>query len=389
MSVAGAAGSDALVHGLGHELVRPDWAPIVDEEVAALIARYPLPRAAATPRVVWRSPRPMSAAALVDHGGEALFVKRHDPRVRSAEQLTLEHELARRLREGGIPLPRVLVDGSGETALACDGAVYELHERAPGVDAYRDAASWTPFRTLAHARSAGAALARLHVAAARVTLAPRPPAVLTSSCAVLSAPDPLASVGSLARSRPGLARFLEGRSWEKDMARYHLPAIRRAAPLLARLPPRWGHGDWHPSNLTWTTADDDAAVAGVLDLGCANRTRAAHDLAVALERSVVSWLDLEGTRRAGADLDAAHALLDGYESVRRLTRDELSATVEVLPVVHLEYALSEGEYFAEVLGSPERAELTYTTYLVGHTAWFAGSEGSELLDSLRRRATGR
>jgi hypothetical protein len=281
----------------------------------------------------------------------------------------------------------VLRADSGLSFVACGDAVYEVHRTAPGIDLYRDAMSWTPFTSLGHARAAGAALARLHRAAASFRRAARPPAVLTSSCEVITAADPIEAVGQLAARRPGLGRYLAGRRWQDDLTRHHLPVIRRAAPLLAALRPQWAHGDWHPSNLTWTSAGPDADVAGVFDLGLANRTFVAHDLATALERSTVSWLDLDTTGKAEADLDAVDALLDGYEAAAgALGAAGLAAVAEVLPVVHLEYALSETEYFADVVHSPGNLVLAYDGYLVGHTRWFEGPEGAALLDHLRRRA---
>jgi Ser/Thr protein kinase RdoA (MazF antagonist) len=406
----GAAG--LLVHGMGTELVAPDWAPLTDSEVRGVLAAYPgcrelAARAEAGPpeaeaQVSWRSPRPLSAAALVRTGPREVFVKRHDPRVRTAAQLAAEHAFAAHLRAHGVPVPTVLRTAGGATALTRAAGVYEVQERAPGADLYRDAMSWTPYTSLGHARAAGRALALLHAAAAGFRRRARPPAVLTSSCAVVTAADPVAVVATLAARRPGLGRYLAGRRWQDDLTRHHLPVIRRAAPLLAGLPPQWTHGDWHPSNLTWApggpawarggpgTAPDGpgTAVAGVIDLGLANRTFAVHDLATALERATVSWLDLAGTGRAEADLDAVDALLAGYQSVRPLAPPERAALAELLPVVHLEYALSEAEYFASVLRSPDRASLAYDTYLIGHTRWFTGPAGSALLEHLRRAAAG-
>ncbi|MBO0770710.1 MAG: aminoglycoside phosphotransferase family protein [Actinobacteria bacterium] len=373
---------------MGTDPAEPDWSPLTDPEVSAVLAEYQLDGAdgAADAVVTWRSPRPMSAAALVRRGGTTVFVKRHDPRVRTASQLAAEHAFAARLRAGGLPVPAVLRPAAGGTSVTRDGYVYEVHETAPGADLYRDAVSWSPFASLGHARAAGAALARLHQAAAGFGRPARPMAVLTSSCAVITAPDPVAEVSRLAGRRPGLARALAGRDWQRDLARHLLPAIGRAAPLLAALPPLWGHGDWHPSNLTWTDATPAAQVAAVFDFGLANRTSAAHDLAVALERSTISWLSLPASGHPQADLDAAGALLDGYESVRPLGRAEAAALAEVLPVAHLEYALSEVEYFADVVHSPDNTELAYDGYLVGHARWFAGPDGAVLLDHLRRRA---
>ena len=80
------------------------------------------------------------------------------------------------------------------------------------------------------------------------------------------------------------------------------------------------------------------------------------------------------------------ALLDGYESVRPLSPAEAFALPEILPVAHVEFALSEVEYFADVTGSAANAELAYDGYLFGHARWFAGPAGTAVLDHLRRRA---
>ena len=368
-----------LAHGMGRVLVEPDWPPLTDEEVSGVLARYGRPDAAV---VSWHSPRPMSAAALVRHGGEELFVKRHHLLVRTAGQLAAEHALAAHLHALGVAVPAVLRLPDGGTTVGSGDYVYEVHARADGIDLYRDVLSWEPFTSLHHARAAGAALARFHRASASFGLPARPPGVLTNSCEVVTAPDPLAAVARLAAQRPGLASYLDRRRWRDDLTRYHQPAIARLAPLLPGLGRLWGHGDFHPSNLTWTAPSPDADVVAVIDLGLANRTFAAHDLAVAIERSAVAWLDLAETGRATADIPAVDALLAGYQAVRPLSGTELLAVAWLLPVVHLEYALSEVEYFASVVHSPSNADLAYDTYLVGHTRWFAGPDGSALLSHL-------
>lgn len=394
---AGSTGSGAagLVHGMGRELVEPDWSPLTTDEVRAVLGYYPASDLGGPPAeavVGWRSPRPMSAAGLVrwpggGHGdendGRSLFVKRHDPRVRTAGQLTAEHDFIAYLRGSGVPIPAVLRTRRGPTAVSFGGSVYEIHQAALGADRYRDAVSWSPFRTLGDAYAAGSALARLHRAAAGFSRPGRPQAVLVATCEVVTSRDPVAAVAGMLRERPGLARYLGRRGWAGDLARYHVPVIGRAAPRLAPLPRQWGHGDWHPSNLTWSSAAGSGRVAGVFDFGLANRTFAVHDLATALERSTVAWLDLAETGHAAADTEAIGALLDGYESVRPLSRDEAAALPEVLPVVHLEYALSEIEYFADVVAAPGLAGLAYDGYLVGHTRWFEGAEGSAVTEYLR------
>ena len=55
-------------------------------------------------------------------------------------------------------------------------------------------------------------------------------------------------------------------------------------------------------------------------------------------------------------------------------------------MVHVEYALSEVEYFAHVVSSAANADLAYDGYLLGHAAWFGTPDGATVLDHLRRRA---
>jgi Ser/Thr protein kinase RdoA (MazF antagonist) len=382
-----------LVHGMGQELVEPDWPPLTDDEVSEVLGGWGTADSADPPAVTWRSPRPMSAAALVRRGTVTVFLKRHHVGVRNPAQLAAEHAFAAHLRRRGQPVPLVLHRANGQSVLRRGEFCYEAHELAEGVDLYRDAVSWSPYTSRGHAFAAGRALAALHLAAADFPAPARPFAALMNSCRLICAADPRAEADRLAGERPALAAYLAGRGWPQDFTAYLLPLIRRAAPLARTLPGQWGHGDWHPSNLTWTSADADAQVSGSFDFGLANRTFAVHDLATALERSVVPWLDLDpktpknrettgaGAGTADADLDATAALLDGYQQVRPLTGIEAAALPRVLPVVHLEYALSEAGYFTDVTRSPADADLAYE-YLIGHARWFGQPQGATLLGFL-------
>jgi Ser/Thr protein kinase RdoA (MazF antagonist) len=328
----------------------------------------------------------MSAAALVHFANETVFVKRHHAAVRTPERLRVEHQFSNHLRARGQALPAVLRCANGDTVVLGGDFIYEVHAMATGVDLYRDVPSWYPFTSLGHARTAGRALALFHRAARDFSLPPTGPGVLASSVAIVASADPLAELRRLIAARPGLARAVAHRSLVEDFAHYHLSAVEKTAPLLRALGAQWAHGDWHASNLIWSSTRPNATVTGVLDLGLANRTFAVHDLAVALERSTVDWLDLAGTGHVTADLEVVDALLDGYEEVHPLDERELAALVAVLPVVHLEYALSEVEYFAEVVRTPANANLAYDGYFIGHTRWFEEAAGSVLIDHVQRRA---
>ncbi len=380
-AAAGAPQGPHAVHGTGRELAGSDWLPLTDDELRGVLGRRDPGGLGREPVVTWRSPRPMSAAALVRHGDAALFVKRHHLGVRTPGQLAAEHAFATHLRARGLPVPAVLRLAGGETVLSRGEYCYEAHQVADGIDLYREAVGWSPYASLGHAHAAGAVLARLHLAAADFRPPARPPAVLMTSCQVIAAPDPLEAAAALVASRPALAAYLAGRRWEDDFEAVLTPLIAAAAPSLAALPSQWAHGDWHPSNLTWTSAAPDARVAGIFDFGLANRTSAVHDLAVALERTVVSWPALHQGGTAAADLTAAAFLLDGYQTVRPLSDAEAAALPLILPVAHVEYALSEADYFTSVAVSAGGADLAYE-YLIGHAWWFGQPPGATLLGFL-------
>lgn len=378
-----------LVHGMGQEEVPATWPPLDDTEVRRLLARYREALGPGDPgraTVAWRSPRPWSAAALVDvpgrFGALRLFVKRHPPGLRTPADLAVEHGLAALVRAGGIVVPEVLRDDTGATAVAAAAGVYEVQSAAPGLDLYREVPSWQPYACPLHARTAGRALARFHRAAATFPAPARPAGPLVVSTAVVASGDPCGALGNLFEERPALAAAVDPATVQRDFVRWHLPAVERVQPLLARCGDGWGHGDWHPSNLTWTASGAAARVAAVLDLGLANRTAAVHDLAVAIERAGVDWLAPAG--RVRADLPAVTALLRGYGDERPLTDAERAALPDAVRVAHVEYALSEVEYFAACARSPGDVTLAYRDYFVGHGEWFASPAGGDLLDAVRR-----
>ena len=378
-----------LVHGMGKSLVAPHWPPLTPVEAAGVMGHYPaLGRPGQPVKLLWLSPRPTSAAALATNGQSTAFIKRHHPAVRSGEQLQAEHALAAHLRAGGQPVPEVLRTSGGLTTLEQGGWVYEVHARAEGFDTYRDSLSWSPFGGTGHARAAGQALARFHLASRSFAGPERRPGPLVNSCALITAASPLSALRALVGQRPALANALAGRPAEADFAQYVLPFCGRAGALLSRLPRWWGHGDWHSSNLTWNSEGPDASVAGVIDLGLANLTFAVHDLALAIERNCIDWLDLAGAGEPRADERALAALVEGYQDVRPISSDEAATLPLVLPICHVEHALSEVEYFAGIVGSEEDADLAYDSYLLGHLRWFAGATGEAMLARVAALAIG-
>ena len=213
--------------------------------------------------------------------------------MRDREGLLEEHRFLNYLRAHGAPVPRVFAAASGETAIEIGEWTYEVHEAPEGVDLYEDALSWTPFRSAAHARSAGEALARLHLASRGFDAPRRKPRPLVASFTIFAAEDPRAAMELYLTARPALARGCGYARWPATrrlnlLAPFHAELL----PLLPALAPLWTHNDLHASNLLWSDAGDDARAVAIIDFGLADRTNAVHDLAHAIERNIVEWLVL-------------------------------------------------------------------------------------------------
>lgn len=371
-------GTEPLVHGMGTSLVDPDWPPIDPGEAAGVLAAYGW---SGSVQVTWRSPRPMSAAALVQTAPAAYFVKRHHARVRSSADLVAEHDFARHLAEHDVTVPAVCRMANGATVLVRGPWRYEVHELAPGEDRYRDDPSWSPFHTPVDATAAGRALAALHLAAADYPATERALGPLMSSVAIIDAADPLAAAHAWFARRPKVTAAIATRPLLAELERLAVPFLAQLAPLRQGLERRWGHGDWHPSNLMWAGSPNQSAVAAVIDFGLCNRTFAAHDVAVAIERSAIDWLGLRPDRPP-VDRRGALALLEGYRRRARPGAGFGHLVAAFLPLCHLEYALSEIEYFTSVIDSPGNATLAAEQFLLGHLRFLGEPAGAQLLEAL-------
>lgn len=378
----------AKTHGMDGTLVEPDWPPLTLAEVRALLTEFP---ACPEPiEILTVSPRPFSAASVVATGSNRVFIKRHHRTVRDREGLLEEHRFMIHLRAHGAQVPLVFAARSGETAIESGEWTYEVHEVPEGVDVYADALSWTPFRSKAHARSAGESLAQLHQASQGFNAPPRKTQPLVSSFTIFAPEDAGAAMKRYLAARPALAVDAVTRESCDEALELLAPFHAELKPLLPALQPLWTHNDLHASNLIWSDASDDAQAVAVIDFGLADRTNAMHDLALAIERNIVEWLafreGLEHTQDVPVHLDHLWALLDGYESVRPLSDEEAAALVPMTALCHAEFALTEADYFLGALHSRENARACSEGYLAGHARWFRGAGGQQLLNVIGRWA---
>ena len=378
----------AKAHGMDGRLVEPDWPPLTLREVRALLSDF---SGCGEPiEILSLSPRPFSAASVVATTSGRVFIKRHSRKVRDRSGLLEEHRFMQHLREHGAPVPRIFAASSGETAIESGEWTFEVHEVPAGVDLYEDALSWTPFRSTSHARSAGEALARLHLATQGFEAPRRKAQPLVAGFTIFAAEDPGAAMERYLAARPALAEDAVAREGCDEALELLAPFHSELRSLLPALEPLWTHNDLHASNLLWSNASDGAQATAIIDFGLADRTNAVHDLAHAIERNIVEWLDLVEDSTQGEKvrvyIDHLEAFLDGYESVRPLSEEEAAALAPMTALCHAEFALTETDYFLGVLHSKEKARIASIDYLVGHALWFRGAGGIRLLDAIRRWA---
>ncbi|MQY19728.1 phosphotransferase enzyme family protein [Nocardia macrotermitis] len=339
----------------------PDWPPLTIGEINDVLREHDS-RCFPAVDIEWRSPRPLSTTALVRCAdGSEQVVKRVPVGLRDAGALAEEHAFMDHLRAQEIPVPEVWSYSGAEFS-------YEFQLPGAGEDRYRDAFSWSPYLSDAHAAASGAMLARIHCAAEGYDAPARP---LRPLCSTLCA-DPVAAVERHLAARPALAEFLAERDWRADLRAAHAPG----AIDLSGLKPLWTHNDWHGTNLLWHGDE----ITAVLDFGLADRTTAVFDIATAIERFAIDWLAPGRGEPVRVHTAQLAAFLRAYREIRPLTARERAALPEILPLVHIHYELSEIDYFRSVLPRPNRenAEIAYRSYFLGHLQWAASAPGRAL-----------
>jgi Ser/Thr protein kinase RdoA (MazF antagonist) len=355
---------DDLVFGMGAEsIVRRDWPSLTLPEIEAVLGEE-------VAEIEWRSPRPLSTTARIRLAdGRHLITKRLPLGLRTPEALAEEHGFMDHVRECGIPVP------GARTAGVRGDFVYEVQELGVGEDLYQGAFSWSPYHPAGHAGPAGAMLGRLHIAAEGYEAPARPWRPLKSGFSLFGAADPIAAIEQIAARRPQLADFLAARDWRSDVERLLVPFHQRLGDTLA---PLWTHNDWHGTNLLWADDGHQPSITSVLDFGLADRTTAAYDLAIAIERFAVDWVGLRDGAPAPISEHQLQHFLAGYGSVRPLSAAESSALPNLFPLCHAEYELSEIDYFLSVVpgGSEKNAEIAYRDWFLGHAEWALGRSES-------------
>ncbi|MDL2172317.1 MULTISPECIES: phosphotransferase enzyme family protein [Asaia] len=388
--------------GLWGKEAQRDWPLITKDEAKHVLAAFGLESKAP---ISWHSARPFSAVARVSNpGGQVWFLKRHHHQLRDRGALAEEHRLISHLSENGLPVacPRECTSesaGSGSTILVSGAWCYECFPALAGLDLYRDTMSWEPYRSPDEAFEAGSALARFHRAGRSFKAPSRSTRPLVSALTpFLGEADPEIAFRGWVKAQPALSEALDRQGGLSPLIAALTPAITQARPFLKTPALHWGHGDWHGSNLIWDCKEagqslpDRTIVRAPFDFGMADLTTRAFDIAVALERSMVDWMnphavsptskrDFVHTDQSvdyATRPDHTAAFLAGYDQEEALGPHDREEIAAMLPLAHVAFACSEVWYYDTLLRAPDTTEVTWETYLIGHLDWFDSPPGRNL-----------
>lgn len=391
-------------HGMAGELVHRDWATLTLSDVNDLARDYPqfgsTDRSTdASLKILWHSPRPFSSAALLATAEGQFFIKRTYHSFRNRQDIQQEHDFMAHLEQKGIAVAQLLHNRHAQTVTQLGEWVYEIHHALQGVDLYADIHSWQAFFYPQHAYAAGQMMAQLHHAAIDYDCGPRASHYLLGNQRLLDQPDLIAAIQSRIASDPCLKLFMLQRlAKTDDQAEFEVFLKRiqhqhlQLYPNLHSLIRLWTHNDLHSSNMFWSNRSATAQVSAVIDFGLSDQTSMLYDFAVAIERNCIAWLDLT-VSDAGADPADGKTPSDikiDWDSVTQLIRgylaaggryDQIQHVAQMLPLVHIDFALYELVYFIEITQNTQHAEAAYR-YLIDHTAWFCGKQGQDFLVAL-------
>jgi len=275
------------------------------------------------------------------HSGTRFILTLYERRIDYAD-LPYFLDLLDHLAGKGCPVPRTMHDRSGASYRMVEGKAAALIEFLPGVSPTRP--------TAAQARSVGAVLAQLHLAARDFPLARANGMDFAASSAILDA----CTAARLATIHPDLPAMLD-------------PAHQAAALDLATLPASQTHTDLFPDNVLML----DEQVTGLIDFYFACTGPMVLDLAV----THAAWC----FDRDNCYLPAlGAALLEGYESVRPLESAERALFADIAKGACLRFVASRAE---DWLDTPDDALVTRKDPMQFVERWrFYEKAGARLLD---------
>lgn len=337
------------------------WPALTESEVNAVFQHYP--STGNLQEIRWQSDRPLSAAGLVRTDRGLFFVKRHSRVVRNPEDLSFEHQLSAYLSRMGLDSPMVILTVTGADTLASPDWVYEVFTPAQGEDRYRSHHTWSRGIGAQEAQAIGRCLADMHDRLRECAIPPRKTRFQRVGWELAGAIDLRSTLEEDLQQRPQLAGFLTKQDISA-IAEAFEPHLHQANQLVGheRL---LCHGDPQGNNYFW----NESEIACVIDYHLAGAQPPLAELACAIDRNGLHWLEiLEGTDDAWSP-DVVKGLINSYHTLRPLPKDSAEAFVALIALHRLDFAWSLLDYYITVERSELKASWTRDVFLQAHPNW--------------------
>jgi len=367
-------------HSQKLKVVTPVLLPMELDEIRRVVINH-YPDVGEPERKTGDGSRPYSASSLFVSGSGEYFLKKRSRAWRDEDDILWRHSVIDHLVNKNFPTPPLVAGRDGVTLTEEGDYYYELFHRAEGEDVYHDYHSWMPFACSDHAVSAGKTLARLHLAledfdaSGRTRLGTVIDKPMTARFDMALRPDLEDSIGGRINNSSHLSAFFEGRRWQSELLPMLTPFSQDLRSCRKALKPWVTHGDWHGNNLFF----DGGKVSSVIDFHLTDLSFRLYDLAAALDRNCIKWLDIQDGRTDAVRFDLIGLFLEGYNSVFSVGDDELKLLSMLMPIHQLDLAVSNIEYYFGFEKNEARAEWVYQIYLIEHLRFYQLSGGKEII----------
>lgn len=341
--------------------------PVIEEpRLAAVLSEYPLGTLVG---IVRNGLSVNTAACLFETPRGRFFAKAYDPLQREPMGILAEHSLAWELLAHDVPTPRLHLNRAGTTLTWHQGLGYVIADLARGEDRYGAIGVFEPFGHPEEIRSAGAMLARFHLALAEgPPLGPKAFRGLTARYELMRSPGVREGLEALWAEAPAIEALVGDRPDWPWLVGFLEARHGELAAHLRAMPRGLIHGDFIKRNLFWQGHE----VSEIIDFDLWNEGYWAYDLALALLPCGFDWprlLQGQGEVRR-RDLESFVA---GYRGVRPLHEAERAALPALLETARCEFYLGAIATMLE-RGDGPQAERFYAL-LVGTARWFDAHPG--------------